>query len=146
MDRHYISIKPGHNGAMSIFTESGMFVSVHDLSISDNSNCCATELMKLKYFSAKYKVLHAYIEDDKNQPKTIETIRLVLSSSKIPTRLMTPNRWKIRFVLLSKPKDLAREKVIHLLPKYKVLFDDKENLGRAEAVLIGITGMGRNYV
>lgn len=56
----------------------------------------------------------------------------------VPTILVTPQTWKKPFSLIGKEKDEARLLMLHMYPELKPLLKRKKDLGRADALLIGM--------
>lgn len=154
MNRYFIGIDPGVNGAVSVFHETGEFETVFDLPIIfDNRGKKQIDEAQLYAQLLGYKILRAYIEDVFSSPqmgvtsafnfgRSVGAIQGVLAASEIPYSLIRPQRWKDTFRLLKKEKDAARDKVISILPGKKGLFKRKKDVDRAESCLICLTGMG----
>ena len=154
-NRFYAAIDPGCHGAIAIFNENGQFHDVHDIPVyTDKKGKRHIDAKELYSLLLNYKILHAYIENVFSSPqmgvtsafnfgRTLGAIQGVLSASEIPYTMILPRRWKDYHRLLNKEKDMAREKVIHLFPKHMDKFRRKKDIDRAEAVLIGLTGLGQ---
>lgn len=155
MNRYYASVDPGINGAIAIFHESGNLETVLDIpSIKISSGKKEIDVEELYSMLLNYKILHAYIESVHSMPgqgvvgvfsfgHTLGAIKGVLAGSGIQFTMITPQRWKGVFNLIKKDKDMAREKVLHMMPSHKQYFLRKKDCDRADAVLIGLCGMGQ---
>jgi crossover junction endodeoxyribonuclease RuvC len=152
--RYYSGIDPGLSGAVAIFTESGAFVTVFDMPTLTLKNG-KREIDAPALYAAllNYKILHAYIEKVHSMHgqgvsstfsfgQSLGIIKGVLAGSEIPFSLISPQRWKGNFNLLKTEKDAARQLVIKMLPGRKDIFKRKKDCDRADACLIGLTGIG----
>ena len=123
MNRFYIAV---NDKAFSMFSENGSLI-------------LADELERLLPALASHKVIHIYCSANPTLEKILNGCNILMSS-------ISERRWKDYHRLLNKEKDMAREKVIHLFPKHINKFRRKKDIDRAEAVLIGLTGLGQMRV
>ena len=65
----------------------------------------------------------------------------VLGALEIPTRLVTPGRWKADAGLLKKDKDVSRLKAIEEFPAMAGYLVRKKDVGRADAIWIARWGL-----
>jgi len=154
MSRYYAGIDPGLSGAIAIFHESGSFEAVYDMpTITHKNGKREIDGSVLYETLLQYKILHAYIEKVSARPgqgvtsmfgfgQSLGIIKGVLAGSEIQFSLITPQRWKGNFKLLKTEKDAARLLIIEMLPRRKHLFKRKKDCDRADACLIGLTGIG----
>lgn len=68
----------------------------------------------------------------------------VIAGSGVKYDLITPQKWKVMFGLLGKPKDEARQMVIRAYPELKDHFKLKKHIDKAECLLIGLAWLKRN--
>jgi len=64
----------------------------------------------------------------------------VMASQGWPITFVTPQKWKKQHGLIGKPKDASRGLVLNMFPDKSELFKRKKDHGRADAVLIGMSG------
>jgi len=66
-------------------------------------------------------------------------IQMALAGHKIPTRLVTPSKWKSHFGL-SRDKGVSRGLAMQRFPEQAQMFSRVKDDGRAEAALIALYG------
>jgi len=66
-------------------------------------------------------------------------IQMALAGHKIPTRLVTPAKWKSHFGL-SRDKGVSRGLAMQRFPEQSQMFSRVKDDGRAEAALIALYG------
>ena len=147
-----ISIDPGLTGAIAVFAK-GKLLKVQDIPISAKTHgkgnqINATLLAEMIYYWAR--IDKAIIERVGAMPKqgvvsmlgfgrSIGVIEGVLAGRLIPVEWVTPQKWKKYHGLIGKDKDAARTLVIEKYPEYADQFSRKKDIGRADAVLIGLS-------
>jgi crossover junction endodeoxyribonuclease RuvC len=146
-----IGIDPGITGAVSVLTDTGEFVAVHDMPIM--------KLGKAKKNQVNPAALSALIKDTGATSAIVEkvgampgqgvssmfnfgmgfgVIQGVLAGLDIPYALSTPQKWKKACGLIGKEKDAARVLAIELFPDASLT--RKKDGGRADALLIAKFG------
>ena len=73
--------------------------------------------------------------------RSLGVIEGVLAGLGISVAWVTPQKWKKKFGLIKKEKDAARGLVLGMYPERSDLFARKKDGGRADAVLIGLSGI-----
>ena len=73
-----------------------------------------------------------------NFGRSLGVVEGIIAMTNTPTVWVTPQTWKKKFGLLKKEKDAARSLVISMYPNQLDLFKRKKDIGRADAVLIGL--------
>jgi crossover junction endodeoxyribonuclease RuvC len=147
-----ISIDPGLTGAIAVFAQ-GKLNKVEDIPTSAKTHgkgnqINATLLAAMIYYWPR--IDKAIIERVGPMPKqgvtgvfgfgrSLGVIEGILASRLIPVEWVTPQKWKKYHGLIGKDKDASRTLVIEKYPDYADQFSRKKDIGRADAVLIGLS-------
>ncbi len=146
-----ISIDPGLTGAVAVFHDC--LIDVIDMPVSAKTNgkglqvnaaLLSKEIRELNFIDK------AIIERVTAMPgqgvtsmfgfgRTLGVIEGVLAAHTIPVEWVTPQKWKKFHGLIKKDKDAARTLVIEKYPDKTDRFKRKKDIGRADAVLIGLS-------
>ncbi len=70
-------------------------------------------------------------------------VRGILAGAGIKYETLTPQKWKVVFGLLNKPKDAARLFVLKNYPELNDHFKLKKHIDKAESLLIGLAWLRR---
>lgn len=143
-----VGIDSGLNGAIAFLSEGELLYICDMPTLLDNNN--------KKYINAPalYEILnvnleYANLEKVHSSPqmgvtsafsmgRSYGVIVGVLAGLEVPVRYHTPQAWKKRFHLIGTKKDMAREKIIHMMPEHKDLFRRKKDIDRADATFIAM--------
>ena len=152
-----ISIDPGLTGAVAVF-RNGELKEVFDIPITAKTNGKGKQVNASLLASMiaetcnlqMYKIEKAVIERVHAMPgqgvtsvfgfgRTLGVIEGILATFKISVEWTTPQKWKKQQGIIGKDKDAARTLVIEKYPNNVDLFKRKKDIGRADAVLIGLS-------
>ncbi len=152
-----ISIDPGISGAVAVFKLTGELKTVFDMPVvsktSGKGNQISAKLLNDSISNHAW-VTQAVIERVGAMPgqgvtsmfgfgRSLGVIEGICAGQTIPVEWVTPQAWKKHFGLIGKDKDAARTLVIEKFPQYSELFKRKKDVGRADAVLIGLFHLNR---
>lgn len=154
LNRFYVGIDPGVDGAIAVFHESGLFHSVYDLPTHHEGKKRSINGDELYGILLRFKILMAYIEDVHSTPQmgvkssfnfgeSLGIIKGVLAGSEIEYGLISPQRWKKHFSFIGKDKDYPRTKAIKIVNGAGKHLKRKKDQDRADAMWICVCGMGR---
>ena len=147
----YLGIDPGVGGAVALIAEGGTPIKVFDMPVEQKGKhkqiapyILANELAAM---IQQFYIKAAAIELVASRPKmgvassfnfgmSFGVIRGVLAAYAIPTRMITPQRWKSRFNLSRKEKDQARADAIARWPQLTGQLKRKMDVDRADALFI----------
>ena len=145
-----ISIDPGLTGAYAFFFDRDL-VNVFDMPISAKANGKGNQLnaVLLSQNLDEWAIDKAIVERVHAMPKqgvtsvfgfgrTLGVIEGILAARNIPIEWITPQKWKKIHGIIGKDKDAARTLVIEQYPNKADWFKRKKDVGRADAVLIGL--------
>lgn len=146
-----IGIDPGITGAISVLSDTGEFVSVHDMPIMKLGKAKKNQVnpVALAHLIFSIKPTSAIVEKVGAMPGQgvasmfnfgmgYGVIQGVLSGLGVPYELSTPQKWKKACGLIGKEKDAARLLAIELFPDASLT--RKKDGGRADALLIAKFG------
>ena len=148
-----ISIDPGLTGAAAIFDSHNDLFDVFDMPISAKTSGKGNQInaVLLAKEIGDYAIHGDIIERVGAMPgqgvtsmfgfgRTLGVIEGILAGRNIPVEWITPQKWKKQMGLIGKDKDAARTLVIEKYPSMADTFKRKKDIGRADAVLIGLAG------
>lgn len=153
-----LGIDPGLDGAVAVLTDSGELVEIHDMpTLLDGAK--GRRAVNPALFASivrSTQASRAYCELIGPRPtdgsvgafgfgRTRGIIEGVLTAAGIPLEMIAPPVWKRASSIApgKENKDSARSVAISRWPSRAALFARKCDCDRAEAALIGITGMKR---
>ena len=146
-----ISIDPGLSGAVAVFHDK--LIHVFDMPISAKTNGKGNQVntvLLVKELRGLGKIDRVIIERVHAMPgqgvtsvfsfgRSLGVIEGICASFDIPVEWITPQKWKKIHGIVGKDKDASRTLVIEKYPEYVDWFKRKKDIGRADAVLIGLT-------
>ena len=151
-----IGIDPGASGAIALLVQ-GVLIAVHDMptvTVERNKSqkrqvCPAGLSILIESLTGPY-VTKAIVEKVGAMPgqgvssmfsfgRSVGIIEGVLAAKQIPVSFVTPQAWQ-KLSGASKGKDGSRQRVMELFPREAHLFARVKDDGRADAVLIALTG------
>jgi len=144
-----ISIDPGLTGAVGYYTNLGNLVRIDDMPISAKTSGKGNQLNASALADIIGQADTAIIERVHAMPgqgvtsvfgfgRSLGVIEGVLAANHVAIEWVTPQAWKKHFGLIGKDKDAARTLVIEKFPQHSEIFKRKKDVGRADAVLIGL--------
>ena len=150
-----IGIDPGLTGALVLMNNNGDIYEIADMPISAKTNgkgqqVNAVQLCELLQQFSRYKIDAVVIERVHAMPgqgvtsvfgfgRSLGVVEGVAAACCFPVKWVTPQNWKKKFSLIGKDKDASRTLVIERYPSHSELFKRKKDIGRADAVLIGLS-------
>ena len=145
-DKCIMGVDPGVSGAVAFyFPAHPKRIAVYDMpSIGKEVNCpMLTEIIhqyapEVAYVEAVHAMPKQGVSSSFNFGMSYGMARGVISACGVPTKLITPTKWKKEFNLTS-DKDQSRRLAILFWPEAGK-FDRKKDDGRAEAALIALYG------
>lgn len=149
-----IGIDPGLTGALALLDDDGAISDVIDMPISAKTNgkgnqVNASLLAQIMASLSRLPIDVVVIERVHAMPgqgvtsvfgfgRSLGVVEGVAASCSLPVKWVTPQKWKKQFGLIGKDKDASRTLVIEQHPYKADLFKRKKDIGRADAVLIGL--------
>ena len=145
-----LGFDPGLEGAIAAYWPDGM-VEVLDIpTIGEGTKRCVDPYPIADWIAPRDPIL-AVIEKVNAMRKWgiggtfrfgdgLGVLRGVVACARIPTERPTPLVWKRHFNLIGTDKEAARQKAIHLCPKFAHLFSRKKDHQRADALLMARYG------
>ena len=148
-----ISIDPGLSGAVAVFSLAGELNTVFDIPTSAKTSGKGNQINAVLLAESVQqwaRVTKAIVERVHAMPgqgvtsmfgfgRSMGVIEGVLAAQNIPIDWITPQKWKKIHGLIGKDKDASRTLVIEKYPEKYEWFKRKKDIGRADAVLIGLT-------
>lgn len=151
-----IAIDPGITGAVAFINDSYRPISVHDIPVMAKASGKGQQLngrelsdmIRTTYASLPDLALVEKVSAMPGQGvssvfsfgKSAGIIEGVLDALGIPYRMVTPQKWKRAAGLTGTEKDAARAMCIRQYPHLAYMLTRKKDIGRADAILIGMYG------
>ena len=148
-----IGIDPGASGAIALLV-GGVLISVHDMPTvtvernkAQKRQVCPAGLSLLMQQLSPHKAICEKVGARPGQGvssmfsfgRSVGIIEGVLAAKQIPVTFVTPQSWQKQSGA-AKGKDGSRQRVMELFPSQAHLFARVKDDGRADAVLIALTG------
>jgi crossover junction endodeoxyribonuclease RuvC len=154
MEKIYIGVDPGNNGAFSVVNQHGALIQVFDMPTvqvkvgAKNKTRIVPQLMVSELHLFKNFDVFALIENVNASPgmgvvsafnfgKGAGLVEGVFAGMVMPYGHVTPALWK-KYFKLSQNKDESRELAMQLWPSHAHEFKLKKHDGRAESALIAL--------
>lgn len=156
-----IGIDPGNTGALALFDDTGELIEVEDMPLIAHGKKLQVNIVPLAITVKNWKTMaeldgkriSSVLEQVHAMPKQGVTssfnfgmgyggMQGILATLMIPMQLVTPGKWKKHHRLINKDKDNARTLAQQLFPTASLA--RKKDIGRADAILIGLYGHQTN--
>ena len=150
-----IGVDPGLTGAFALLDDEGGIEEVIDMPITAktsgkgnqlNAALAADIMVQLTCFPIDAVVIERVgpmpgqgVTSMFGFGRSLGVVEGVAASCNLPVKWVTPQKWKKHFGLIGKDKDASRTLVIERFPTDSDLFKRKKDIGRADAVLIGLS-------
>lgn len=153
-----LGVDIGLNGAVAMLDEDGELIAVEDMPClpAGPAGRSAIDAPRLANIVRKTRAARAFVEYVSARPgegpvgafsfgRSLGLIEGVLAAYGLPVTFLTPATWKRAAGVPpgAENKDLARTRAMERWPRHAELFRRKCDVDRAEACLIGATGLMR---
>jgi len=153
---HILGIDPGATGAIAVLSPDGQLIEIFDMPVTQEAKGRAATnaplLANILVTSHATRIFCEYVgprpTDAKVAAFAFGRARGVIEGTAgalgIPITFITPATWKRASNVPpgADNKDVARTRAIARWPEHAALFARKADVDRAEAALIGLTGLG----